>query len=94
MEYFLHFLIYIISGNTIFTREKFIVDDYIKGLMMLSEAYDDKELVSFVDDFKASGLYKESFEKSVLLAQKRNVPESKIIKSKAEIDAYFQGGPL
>lgn len=75
-------------------REKFIVDDYIKGLMMLSEAYDDKELVSFVDDLKASGLYKDSFEKSVLLAQKRNVPESKIIKSKAEIDAYFQGGPL
>lgn len=48
----------------------------------------------YVDDLKASGLYKESFEKSVLLAQKRNVPESKIIKSKAEIDAYFQGGPL
>lgn len=75
-------------------REKIIVDDYISGLTMLSEAYDDKELLSFVADLKESGLYKESFEKSVLLAKKRNVPEDKTIKSKAEIDAYFQGGSL
>lgn len=75
-------------------REKIIVDDYISGLTMLSEAYDDKELLSFVADLKESGLYKESFEKSVLLAKKRNVPEDETIKSKAEIDAYFQGGSL
>ena len=75
-------------------REKIIVGDYISGLTMLSEAYDDKELLSFVADLKESGLYKESFEKSVLLAKKRNVPEDETIKSKAEIDAYFQGGSL
>ena len=68
--------------------------NYISGLTMLSEAYDDKELLSFVADLKESGLYKESFEKSVLLAKKRNVPEDETIKSKAEIDAYFQGGSL
>ena len=44
-------------------REKIIVDDYISGLTMLSEAYDDKELLSFIADLKESGLYKESFEK-------------------------------
>ena len=36
-------------------REKIIVDDYISGLTMLSEAYDDKELLSFVADLKESG---------------------------------------
>lgn len=82
------------SDGSFIKREKVIVDDYINGLMTLSEAYDDKELLSFVADLKESGLYKESFEKTVLLAKKRNVPEDEAIKSKAEIDAYFQGGSL
>lgn len=82
------------SDGSFIKREKVIVDDYINGLMTLSEAYDDKELLSFVADLKESGLYKESFEKTVLLAKKRNVPEDETIKSKAEIDAYFQGGSL
>ena len=34
----------------------------------------------------------EAFEKTVALAEKRNVPENKILKSKADIDSYFQGG--
>lgn len=82
------------SDGSFIKREKVIVDDYINGLMTLSEAYDDKELLSFVADLKESGLYKESFEKTVLLAKKRNVPEDETIKSKVEIDAYFQGGSL
>ena len=82
------------SDGSFIKREKVIVDDYINGLMTLSEAYDDKELLSFVADLKESGLYKESFEKTVLLAKKRNVPDDESIKSKAEIDAYFQGGSL
>lgn len=75
-------------------REKSIVDNYIEGLKTLSDVYNDKELLTFVNDFQSSGLYKEAFAKSIQLAKMRNVPEKKVVKSKAEIDSYFRGGSL
>lgn len=74
------------------SRNKVIVEDYIEGLKTLSVAYDDKLLLKFIDDFQASGLYTDGFNKSVELAKLRNVPENKIINSKADIDSYFRGG--
>jgi hypothetical protein len=73
-------------------REKTVVEDYITGLRYLAEIYDDKLLLTFVDDFKQSDMYKQAFEKTVLLAEKRSVPEEKILRNKADIDAYFKGG--
>lgn len=75
-----------------FKREKVIVIDYIEGLKLLSEAYDDKPLLTFVDDLQKSDMYKEAFLKTVKLAEKRNVSSDKILKTKSDIDAYFQGG--
>lgn len=75
-------------------RETIIVDDYIEGLKTLSEAYNDKELLNFVNDFQTSNLYEDAFAKSVRLAELRNVPDEKWVKSKAEIDYYFRGGTL
>jgi len=73
-------------------KEKMIVENYLEGLRILSDLYDDKELVNFVDDFKKSDLYVEAFEKTVALAEKRNVPENAILRNKTEIDSYFLGG--
>lgn len=73
-------------------REKIIVNDYIDGLNKLAVIYDDKMLLTFVDDLKNSSMYKEGFKKTVLLAEKRNVPKDEILKSKDDIDAYFKGG--
>lgn len=75
-------------------RETIIVDDYIEGLKALSEAYNDNELLTFVNDFQTSELYEDAFIKSVRLAELRNVPNEKSVKSKAEIDQYFRGGSL
>lgn len=73
-------------------REKVIVSDYINGLKILSEIYNDEILLSFVNDFQSSDLYKEAFNKSIQLAKLRNVPENQILKSKDDIDLYFRGG--
>ncbi len=74
------------------TRERIIIEDYIEGLKYLSDIYDDKSLMIFVNDFKNSDMYKTAFVKSVELAKKRNVPSDEILKSKADIDSYFRGG--
>ena len=71
-------------------REKIIVDDYINGLKILSAQYNDKFLLTFVHDFENSEMYKEAFEKSVQLAELRNVPEHRILKNKSQIDSYFK----
>ena len=42
--------------------------------------------------FKNSDLYINAFQKSVLLAEKRNVDNNKILKNKTSIDNYFTGG--
>lgn len=70
--------------------ERKILENYIEGLRLLSKLYDDKELVNFADDLK-NGMYIEAFEKTVKLAQKRNVLENLYVKNKNEIDEYFAG---
>ncbi len=75
-------------------REKSIISDYMSGLRILSAAYKDEMLLSFVDDFESSALYKEAFKKSVQLAELRKVPEKQIVREKAQIDSYFRGGSL
>lgn len=73
-------------------REKIIVQYYIEGLRILSETYDDKELLRFLNDLKNSEMYLTAFEKTIKLAEKRNVPAAKTLKSKADIDARFSRG--
>lgn len=73
-------------------KEKMIIESYLEGLRILSDIYDDRELVNFVDDFKKCDLYVGAFEKTVKLAVKRDVPEDKVLKNKADIDSYFLGG--
>ena len=73
-------------------REKIIVDDYVEGLKFLAKVYDDKELLLFTQELKESNMYIKAFEKSTLLAEKRNVPKDQILRNKADIDSYFKGG--
>jgi hypothetical protein len=81
-----------VEQEVIFARkEKIIVMNYIESLKQLSELYNDAELLSFVEDLKKGDLYKAAFEKTVILAKKRGVPDSVMVKNKAEIDAYFMG---
>ncbi len=72
-------------------REIIILENYLNGLSLLSELYNDKELINFVDDFKNSDMYVQAFYKSAQLAQFRKVPEDKILRKKSEIDTYFGG---
>ena len=79
------------TGNEyFFKREKLIVENYIEGLRCLSVLYDDKLLLTFIDDLKNSEAYVQAFEQSALLAEKRNVPEKDILRTKADIDNYFR----
>nr|WP_202409824.1 hypothetical protein [Halobacillus litoralis] len=73
-------------------KEKIVVEDYIEGLKLLSELYEDENLLKFITDFKNSDMYIHAFEKSVMLAKKRNVPNNEILKNRMEIDSYFLGG--
>ena len=66
--------------------EKSITEEYIKGLRMLGEMYDDKDLLTLADDME-KGYYKVAFEKSVVLADKRGVEIT--LRNKQEIDNYF-----
>lgn len=75
-------------------KEKVIVTNYIEGLKLLADRYDDRELIDFIDDLQNSGMYISAFEKSIKLAEKRNVPEANKLNNKAEIDAYFSGGMI
>lgn len=72
-------------------KERF-VKDYLTNLKELAEMYDDTDLKNMIEDFKTSDLYIEAFQKSALLAEKRNVDKNKILKNKANIDIYFTGG--
>lgn len=73
-------------------REIIIVENYLSGLKLLSELYDDNDLVDFVDDFKNSDMYIKAFQKSAQLAELRNVHEDNILRTKSDIDSYFRGG--
>lgn len=72
-------------------REKIVVESYIEGLKILAEIYNDQLLKTFIDDLKNSDAYIQAFEKSVQLAEKRNVPAEKILHTKSDIDNYFLG---
>ena len=72
-------------------REMIIVENYLNGLSLLSELYEDKELVNFVDDFKNSDMYVQAFQKSVQLAELRKVPDHNILRTKSDIDSCFGG---
>lgn len=74
-----------------FRRERVVVEYYIEGLMMLSEKYDDKNLLTFISDLKSSDAYIKGFEKTVALARKRNVLETELVSNKVQIDNYFMG---
>ena len=73
------------------SKEITVVENYIEGLKILSVKYDDARLLTFVADFKKSGAYIEAFGKSAQLAELRNVPSDRVLKSKADIDRYFGG---
>lgn len=73
-------------------KEKMIINNYIEGLKLLSDRYDDKELVDFIYDLEKDDMYITAFKKSIELAEKRNVPEKNKLNNKEEIDAYFSGG--
>ena len=73
-------------------REKVIVQNYLAGLQELSEIYNDKELLTFINDFEQSNMYIQGFHKTALLAEKRNVSSEKILRNKKDIDDYFLGG--
>lgn len=75
-------------------REIEILDDYIVGLKELASFYDDQILLTFIDDFRNSDTYMLAFEKTVLLAEKRNVKSDIILRNKSDIDDYFCGGAL
>lgn len=72
--------------------EIIIVENYLSGLKLLSELYDDKELVDFLDDFKNSDMFVQAFQKSVRLAELRKVPDNMILRTKSDIDLYFREG--
>lgn len=71
-------------------REKMIIEYYIDGLKRLSEKYDDLFTKQLIDSMNSSELFIQVFEKSVQFAEMRNVPEDKIIRTKKDIDDYFQ----
>ena len=73
-------------------REIIIVENYLNGLSLLSELYDDKDLVDFVDDFKNSDMYFQAFQKSAQLAELRRVPDNDILRTKSDIDLCFREG--
>ncbi len=75
----------------ILKREKRIIADYIEGLKYLAEIYDDKSLLTFVNELRESDMYIQAFDKTIFLAEKRNVPKDEILKNKADIDSYFKG---
>ena len=71
-------------------RKRTVIENYIEGLKYLSAIYDDQLLLTFVDDLKNSDSYIEAFKKSSQLAEKRNVPQEKILRTKSDIDSYFR----
>lgn len=68
-------------------KEKTIIKDYIKGLEILSQKYDDAELKEFIVQLRDGKQIEDAFQKSVILAEKRDVPNP--LRTKNEIDNYF-----
>lgn len=68
-------------------REKNIVADYMDGLRILSNRYDDTELKSLIEQLKNEERFEDTFKKSVTLAEQRSV--EKPLKTKEDIDNFF-----
>lgn len=70
-------------------RDKKIVENYLQGLKELSIIYDDRNLITFIKDFKNSKAYIKAFEASIELAKKRGAQD--ILLTKQAGDNYFRG---
>lgn len=68
--------------------KKAILKDYIEGLKILKALYEDEEYLSFIDDL-SNNEYIVAFIKSSDLATLRGVRDSQILKTKEDIDKYF-----
>lgn len=68
-------------------KEKTIINDYIIGLKLLSQKYDDAELKTFIVQLRDGKLIEDAFQKSILLALKRDVRSP--LRTKEDIDNYF-----
>jgi hypothetical protein len=77
------------KANKANEEQKALVTDYIAGLNILKAKYNDAQYLSFVDDLSNND-YIIAFTKTSKLAELRGVPQEEILKSKADIDAYFQ----
>lgn len=75
--------------NELLKQDRELLKVYIEGLSILSEYYSDEMFLAFVSDLKNSMAYKQAFEKTVQLADKRGVPDKKILRTKEDIDRYF-----
>ena len=78
--------------NEFLEKKKYITKNYIDGLHILAEIYDDSDLLDFINDFQGDDLYEQGFQKTVKLAEKRNVPKEKQLITKSDIDNYFMLG--
>lgn len=72
----------------ILENKKVMAKDYLNGLKIIANTYDDKDLLIFTRDLEE---YMQKFEESILIAEKRNVPSDCILRNKADIDRYFGG---
>lgn len=76
-----------------FSKKKaVIVENYIEGLKILADKYNDFQLLTFVKNFLESDAYAKAFENSAEFAELCDVPADKIMKNKKDIDNYFGGG--
>lgn len=69
-------------------NEKLILENYIEGLKVLQEYYDDDEDYTWINDLN-NGNFEEALEKSASLAVRRGCSEEKTLKSKKEVDDFF-----
>ena len=67
------------------SKEKTILNNYIDGLNILKEKYDDQKYLTFVEDLK-KGDYQIAFDKTTILAKKRGGPH---VDNIVEIKKYF-----
>ena len=68
------------------SREKRIIENYIEGLIVLRDRYNDQQYLSFIDDLKNDN-YIVAFEKTASLADLR---QASALKTKQDIDNYFK----
>lgn len=81
--------IYRAEKNAVFAqKQKTLVEDYIEGLNVLKDKYDDQEYLAFVEDLQNNN-YITAFSKTASLAKLRGVLQEKVLETKNDIDDYF-----